>query len=786
MLTREEMCQLLPHFEDTALANIVADKFRDGAAKLGKSHAAEQEAAFKLRLAAATKRIMISDASEGALRIRLWDHLLSAFEIGPAIPLSTRTANSKSAEIGQRAARFLADSLKPDIDGDALARLPQEAWQRLKGLISSERPDFSAIVIAHASLMVRAIAETAQNGTLPPQAKAVLVAQVRAQLEELPPELRNNAVDHALKSGDRAILGLLATGAPLVGIGIAVKVAGFSAYIMAAQASAIIPFLSGPSAVSTLFVLANPLFIGPALLGGAYLAGRYIKGAHGKGLASGLAVQLTLKGLAAEREGLRVALDDFRQISALDVNALPARRSAKLLTKLSAVRARTGSPLPPTPWVPTGALAKSANDAAGPLHEILFPEKSGNANEAIVVGGFTAGDILYNAVAIDPTVLSAADFSRSEDISNIFDFGVFADRIGSMQAASIAGAENNLRGYVAEQIVAARLVEKGHVVTLPDTANNPGFDLIVDGHEFQVKCLSSIAGLREHFEKYPDMPVLANGELASAVALSAESWADKVFYVEGFDLQMTDFIMNAAVEAGASLGDVDVPYFAVAVSAAKNVHGWWKGAVPLADLPFAVVMDGAIKGSLAAAGGFSGSVLGLLLFGPAGAIVISSVGGSGALLGTNWTRQQLTRLISREWLATLDEATDRFRSVLIEAIQIKIDLLNQKRTQVAEQDNIHGSLFIARLSDDVVALAEHLYELQSEILAQEQPERAKACLQAMTEASVHPWAVKEELSAVMGSLKEQPPMKVALEGLLQDAVQAVTFWGKQRMRGSVD
>ena len=277
-------------------------------------------------------------------------------------------------------------------------------------------------------------------------------------------------------------------------------------------------------------------------------------------------------------------------------------------------------------------------------------------------------------MAIDPTVLRAADFSRSDDISDIFDFGIFAERIESMAAESAAGAGNNLRGYVAEQIVAARLVEQGHVVTLPSTSNNPGFDLRVDGNEFQVKCLASIAGLREHFEKYPDMPVFANGELAEAVVATAEGWTNKVFYVEGFDRETTDFIMQTALDAGASLGEMDVPYFAVAVSTAKNLFGWWQGRIPLADLPFSVVLDGAVKGGLAAAGGISGNVLGLLLFGPAGALIFGSVGGAGAILGSHWTRQQVTRLISGDWLRSLDETTDRLHSALIEANQTKIRL----------------------------------------------------------------------------------------------------------------
>ena len=183
---------------------------------------------------------MASNAPDGALRVRLWDHLQSAFEIETSLPLSTRVANAKSAALAHYAARTLSDLLKPDEETGSLS-LPGEAWKRLAALFSKGNPDFSAIVIAQAELIARAVAEAAQNGTLASDDKAELVTRVREQIKELPPELRSMAMKQALKSGDAAIIGLLASGTSLVGVGIAVKLAGFGAYIFAAQAAAIIP-----------------------------------------------------------------------------------------------------------------------------------------------------------------------------------------------------------------------------------------------------------------------------------------------------------------------------------------------------------------------------------------------------------------------------------------------------------------------------------------------------------------------------------------------------------------
>lgn len=409
---------------------------------------------------------------------------------------------------------------------------------------------------------------------------------------------------NALASGDKAALALLATGTTAFSIGVGVNLAGFSAYILAAQASAFIPFMSGPAVVLTLFMLANPLLSVPAVLTIGYLANRHVNGGQAAKLAAIVAVQLALRGLSAERNGLAVTLNDFRHATNVDLGSLSAARRAETLSRSASIARMTGKRL----LTAMGDLnsGPQASDHRGVLLDGVLSKRRGDAAEVAAVTGLTAGDILYNAVSIDPMVLAAADFSRSEDIGDIFQFGAFAERIGSMTSAGAVGAGNNLRGYVSEQLVAARLTEVGHVVSFPETSNNAGFDLFVDGVPFQVKCMQSLDELREHFSKYPDMPVYANAELAEAAVNSGAVWTKLVFYVDGFDREIPDLIMTTSMEAGEALGDLNVPYFAMAVSSARNLHRVWRGRMPLSDLPFSVVMDASIKGGLSTVGALSG------------------------------------------------------------------------------------------------------------------------------------------------------------------------------------
>ncbi|MBJ2153954.1 hypothetical protein [Paracoccus sp. IB05] len=49
---------------------------------------------------------------------------------------------------------------------------------------------------------------------------------------------------------------------------------------------------------------------------------------------------------------------------------------------------------------------------------------------------------------------------------------------------------------------------------LADGTTTPGYDLIVDGVQVQVKSGASTALLEDHFAKYPDIPVIADNALA--------------------------------------------------------------------------------------------------------------------------------------------------------------------------------------------------------------------------------------------------------------------------------
>jgi hypothetical protein len=134
-------------------------------------------------------------------------------------------------------------------------------------------------------------------------------------------------------------------------------------------------------------------------------------------------------------------------------------------------------------------LERPAVEAAGPLGrlaQVLFPGAREKANAA-VISVLTLGDIVYSAAMIDPSVIEAADFSYSEEVDNLVAFSDLTSKILELKPIQASGAISRLEGYVAEQVVAAELVAQGHQVVFPATSNQKGWDLLVDGQEFQVK-----------------------------------------------------------------------------------------------------------------------------------------------------------------------------------------------------------------------------------------------------------------------------------------------------------
>jgi uncharacterized membrane protein len=429
-------------------------------------------------------------------------------------------------------------------------------------------------------------------------------------------------------------------------------------------------------------------------------------------------------------------------------------------------------------------MQRSALDgeaAKSRLGRLLFPGKDG-LHDTAIVGALTLSDIVYSAASIDPTVIKAADFTRADVLDDPLAFADFARKIHEMSPTAYTGAISNIKGYVAEQVVAAELIAQGHQVSFPEVSNEAGWDLLVDGKEFQVKCLYDTGGLAAHFGKY-DYPVLANVELAEKIP---PEWADKVFFVEGYNNELVTHVTEISVKAGANVFSPDVPVFTFAVSAVRNLLGYQAGKVSTMQAVEQIILDGSTRIGLAVAGGYAGSAIGLLVFGPAGALVLGATVPVLSQAQASSITGALDKLVRgddyKQWAEEINQAVDASVACLEQAIEDKRQILRSKYGALGSggvSDYVR-----ARIEDDArflresLALLKHLNQQHWDAAEQ----RALAVIRWAGSSTIHPACYQSELVAMDNALKK-PLITEFLDGKAKDLVDLVIDLGRSFIAG---
>lgn len=322
--------------------------------------------------------------------------------------------------------------------------------------------------------------------------------------------------------------------------------------------------------------------------------------------------------------------------------------------------------------------------------------------DAVVALGLTAGEMLWHAAALDPNVMKAADFSRIEDIGDPMAFACAAADFLTV------GAGWSLRGYTAERLVMDKLIADGHDVRLAEASNTPGLDLIVDGMPVQVKCGTTLSNLTEHFEKYPDIPVIANAALAEEAIASGAPWAHLVTTVPGFEIAVIEEQIAETLGHAADLADPDVLQFALSVGVLRGGIEVARGRVPISDLPAWLLLDGASRGFLAFAGGNAGAWFGLVAIGPAGALVLGPAIGAAALLGNNSLNGHARKWLMADWSLDLQRAAEGLHGSIIAALERRVARLEERAGTLARTASSSdvGAWMARRAQDDLIGALE--------------------------------------------------------------------------------
>lgn len=403
------------------------------------------------------------------------------------------------------------------------------------------------------------------------------------------------------------------------------------------------------------------------------------------------------------------------------------------------------------------ALAEPISEpvAEDPLRRWFAKDRSGEVGvrRDAVFGSLVLGEILYDYIRIDPTVVEGIDFARSDDLSNIFGLNDFAEKVLAKGADSLAGDLNQLHGYVAERIVAQHLNALGHCIEFPGSSSQEGFDLLVDGNEFQVKCTANVDLVREHCERFPGIPVYVNHELGEDVADMPNVIVDDGLSCEDVRAQTT-----ATLHRADDIDDFDIPWIALAFAASFELREYLRGNNDVESAIVNILTDTGARSLGGGIGHVAGYGLGLV-FGPAGALVGPTLGGIvGASVGRRWISRQARRLFTIDNERRLREAMDAFSDRAARVMPEKIDAWADKARTLG--DSLRGgssnrtavATYVGtRIGDDIKYFQARQRDLEARVYRQlEDPIRA--CMSLLTlyrRAAVHPIKVQDEMRELL-------------------------------------
>lgn len=679
---RREICGFLAMLEAAGtieilkgLATAVQDKLRKPAGPVADQVVLTSAGLFK------------STTSDEALRHRLWFELCQALDLPAQLPLSSRKTHVDVAAMGHRVAEVLKPSVLAarhavdDVDAGRIGKFGRKLRRTLPEKWSgpTDGLSFPDIVVSELKSMMNGLIQAERDGSLDPEVAA------------------------AIRKGQAVMASAAVTSGGWAAFATVVASSGFAPYIAAAKLSALIPFVGGPALVSLLAVMSNPFTVvaGVAVLGYGAIHGQST--AVRATAAARISVMLAIRGVEDQDDGIASLVTCFRglhRISHAELAHLRPEQYREMVNRVRHIEQRLATKLPP-------AVAAAPGNWGQPLQS----DGNNSATDAFLAGALTAGDMLYHTAAIDPAVLAAADFSRTLAIENPLELAIH------VSAFVTRGAKIGLRGYTAEQLVMARLIDQGHVVELAASSTMPGFDLVVDGNPVQVKCGENLSLLHEHFAKYPDIPVIADIGLAQMAEVSDAPWAHLVTTVDGFDLDYVRTIVDQSLDAASSLADGVLPLYALIVGGSRAAAKAWKGEISVEDLPAWLVLDLSIRGGLATAGQIGGAFVGLLAIGPAGALILGPVAGVAALFGSGKVHGVVDRAIRTEWHANVMAAATDLQQAMTRALIQQINLLIERRLKLPQtRQNMPPELMTwldRRMLDDVIWAWENMDESQS-------------------------------------------------------------------------
>ena len=202
------------------------------------------------------------------------------------------------------------------------------------------------------------------------------------------------------------------------------------------------------------------------------------------------------------------------------------------------------------------------------------------------------------------------------------------------------------------------------------------------------------------------------------------------------------------------------------IAAYRNFQDYRKGELTSSEAAEQILLDGSTRVGLAVTGGYTGATLGLLIFGPAGALVFGAVLPVLAQSQANRVNMLVDKhLITKsykEWKKRAEESLGELEMVIQSSIDQKTTILRKKYQELG---NGQIAKYIkSRMVDD----ARHLRETEArvrQIIKKEMNTELKVrdLLLILAKSTVHPVKYQDELKALNAVLELKPKVTDRIE-----------------------
>jgi hypothetical protein len=202
------------------------------------------------------------------------------------------------------------------------------------------------------------------------------------------------------------------------------------------------------------------------------------------------------------------------------------------------------------------------------------------------------------------------------------------------------GTLDSLKGHLGEQVIGKAFEEAGNNTVFPLNGSNPGWDLLINGQEVQVKTVQNFKAVWEHLDKYPDIPVLVSGEASGIPEDVPHLDLHQVGQLANFEIHPGDVIAMDGLSPDTALQsvtdgidgaegsgvDAHLPWVTLIMSTYREINLLSNGHTDLASSVQNSALDVAGQGGGAAVGAKAGAVVGSV-GGPIGIGIGLVVGG---------------------------------------------------------------------------------------------------------------------------------------------------------------